>query len=416
MGSMAQHVDVEYQRALEAEKLRQSHNINLIASENYASAAVLAAQGSIFTNKYAEGYPGARYYGGCANVDTVETLAIERAKKIFGAEYANVQPSSGSQANMGAYMALLSLGDTVLAMSLAHGGHLTHGAAISFSGKFYKFVHYGVSKETETIDYDEVEKLAIQCQPKLIVAGASAYSRFIDWERFRSIADKVGARLMVDMAHIAGLVAAGVHPNPVSYCDLVTSSTHKTLRGPRAGLILGRAEYTKAVNSAVFPGAQGGPLEHAIAGKAVCFWEAMQPEFVEYQKNVVKNAATLAQELKNAGFRIVSGGTDNHLMCVDLTQTSLTGRQAEESLEAAGIFSNRNAIPFDPKPPRVASGLRLGTPAVTSRGFGHGEIRKMAAMIVKVLSHPDDQYVRDQVRQEVTELCHKFPAPGVGPV
>jgi glycine hydroxymethyltransferase len=333
--------------------------------------------------------------------------------KLFGAGHANVQPHSGTQANMGAYYALLEYGDTVLAMSLSHGGHLSHGDQISFSGKFYKFIHYGVSRETEQLDYDEIERQALGCRPKLIVAGASAYPRIIDWARFRAIADRVGARLMVDMAHISGLVAAGLHPSPVPYAEVVTSSTHKSLRGPRSGLILSRKEYGRAVDSAVFPGIQGGPMMHVIAAKAVAFHEALQPAFIEYQQVVVQNASTLAGELKLAGLRLVSGGTDNHLVLVDLTSTGLTGKAAEQALESAGIQANRNAIPFDPKPPRTASGIRLGTPAISSRGFGTAETRRVAGLIVKVLSAPDNAGVREQTRAVVEDLCRRFPAPGL---
>jgi len=352
-------VDPEISRALEREKKRQKETINLIASENYASSAVLEAQGSFLTNKYAEGYPGRRYYGGCENMDTIETLAVERAKDIFHAGHANVQPHSGAQANMAAYYTLLSYGDTVMGMTLAHGGHLTHGAAVSFSGKSYNFIHYGVNHETERIDYAGMEKLAREHQPKLIVAGASSYPRIIDFERIRYIADLVGAKVMVDIAHIAGMVAVGLHPSPVPYADIVTSTTHKTLRGPRGGFVLCRKEYAAALDSAVFPMMQGGPLMHAIAGKAVAFHEAVQPAFTEYQKRVLDNAQTLAAELKHSGLRLVSGGTDNHLVLVDLTSTGVTGLEAEEALGRVNIVVNRNSIPFEPRSARITSGIRL---------------------------------------------------------
>ncbi len=405
--------DIEFARILQREVERQKHTVNLIASENFASRAVMEAQGSLFTNKYAEGYPGERYYGGCVNMDAVESLAIERAKKLFGAEHVNVQPHSGTQANMGAYYALLEFGDTVLAMSLSHGGHLSHGDHISFSGRHYRFVHYGVDQGSELLDYDQIEKQALECRPRMIIAGASAYPRLIDFARFRAIADKVGALLLVDMAHIAGLVAAGIHPSPIPYSDVVTSSTHKTLRGPRSGFILCRQEYASRIDAGVFPGIQGGPLMHAIAAKAIGFYEAIQPEFAEYQRAVVRNAAVLAEELKQAGLRLVSGGTDNHLVLVDLSSTGLTGRAAEQALEAVNIQVNRNAIPYDPKPPRIASGIRLGTPAMTTRGFGTGEFKRVAQLMVKVLSSPDDSRVVKQVGDEVADLCRRFPIPGI---
>ena len=411
--SVLSHADPEINRALEAERKRQQGTINLIASENYASPAVLEAQGSFLTCKYAEGYPRHRYYGGCENIDVIEDLAIRRARELFGAEHANVQTHSGSQSNMAVYYALLDYGDTVLAMSLAHGGHLTHGHEASFSGKSYNFVFYGVNPETERVDYPEVERLAREHRPKLIVAGASAYSRIIDFERFRNIADKVGARLIVDMAHIAGLVAAGLHPTPVPYADIVTSTTHKTLRGPRSGFILSRPELAAAVDAAVFPEMQGGPFMHVIAAKAVVFHEAMQPEFAAYQRAVLDNALALATELQRLGLRLISGGTDNHLILVDLSTTGVTGREAEDSLEAAGIIVNRNAIPFDPHPPRVSSGIRLGTPAVTARGFGTKEMKRLAALIVRLISDSRSPDTRDQVRQEVSEMCQRFPVPGV---
>jgi len=405
--------DPEISRIIDMEAKRQKGTINLIASENYASKAVLEAQGSFLSSKYAEGYPQRRYYGGCENVDAVETLAIERAKQLFRAEHANVQAHSGAQANMATYYALLEYGDTVMAMSLAHGGHLTHGAKVSFSGKSYNFVHYGVNKETERIDYAELEQLAKEHRPKLIIAGASAYPRVIDFERFRQIADTVGARFMVDMAHIAGIVGAGLHPSPVPYADVVTSTTHKTLRGPRSGFNLCRSELASAIDAAVFPRMQGGPFMHVIAAKAVCFHEALQPEFVSYQQAVLDNAAVLASELKRMGLRPVSGGTDNHLVLVDLTETGVTGKQVEERLETTGIVVNRNTIPFETRTPRVTSGIRLGTPSVTSRGFGAEEIRQIAAMIIRVISNIDDANVQQQVKDEVSQLCLRFPVPGI---
>jgi glycine hydroxymethyltransferase len=412
MSSLHQ-IDPQVASALDAEARREKETINLIASENYVSRAVLEAQGSIFTNKYAEGYPGARYYGGCQHADIVEALAIERAKKLFRADHANVQPHSGAQANMAVYYALLNYGDTVMGMSLAHGGHLTHGAPVSFSGKSYKFVSYGVNKETERIDFPEVERLALENKPKLIVVGASAYPRIIDFERFRRIADMVGARVLTDIAHIAGLVAVGLHPSPVPYSDVVSSTTHKTLRGPRAGFILCKQELASKIDVAVFPRMQGGPLIHTIAAKAVAFHEALQPEFTKYQQSILENALTLATELNKAGLRLVSGGTDNHLMLVDLTPVGVTGIDAQMALEACNIVANRNAIPFDPRPPRVASGMRLGTPAVTTRGMGTGEMKTIAGWIVKVLSHPSDVNLQKQIKEEVLHLCSRFPVPGI---
>ena len=411
--SFLSQVDPEVSHALDMEKRRQCETVNLIASENYASKAVLEAQGSFLTCKYAEGYPRHRYYGGCENMDVIEGLAIQRAKELFHAGHANVQAHSGAQANMAAYYALLEFGDTVLAMSLAHGGHLTHGNRASFSGKSYNFVLYGLNRETERIDYQEVEKLALKHKPKLIVAGASAYPRIIDFERFRHIADLVGASLMVDMAHIAGLVAAGLHPTPIPYSEVITSTTHKTLRGPRSGFILCRPELASAIDAAVFPEMQGGPFMHVITAKAVAFHEAMQPEFVDYQRAVLDNALALATELQRLGLRLVSGGTDNHLILVDLTATGITGREAEVSLEAAGIIVNRNNIPFDPRPPLVTSGIRLGTPAVTARGFGREEMRQIAALIVKVITNPGNQNIQNQARQEVGQVCQRFPVPGI---
>lgn len=411
--SFLSRIDPEISFALDTEKKRQRETINLVASENYTSRAVLEAQGSFLTCKYAEGYPQHRYYGGCENMDIIENLAVQRAKEVFHAEYANVQAHSGAQANMAAYYALLEYGDTVLAMSLAHGGHLTHGDKASFSGKSYNFIPYGVNRETERIDYQEVERLALEHQPKLIVAGASAYPRIIDFERFRYIADKVGAMFMVDMAHIAGLVAAGLHPTPLPYADVVTSTTHKTLRGPRSGFILARREYASVINSAVFPEMQGGPLMHVIAAKAVAFHEAIQPEFADYQRAVLDNALVLASELQRLGLRLVSGGTDNHLVLVDLGDTSVTGKEAEESLEMAGIVINRNAIPFDTRPPRVASGIRLGTPAITTRGFGKDEMKHIALLIIKVISNIGNTDIQNQVEQEVSQICRRFPVPGI---
>jgi glycine hydroxymethyltransferase len=411
--SILDRTDPEISRAVEAEVGRQRGTINLIASENYASRAVLEAQGSFLTDKYAEGYPGRRYYGGCENMDVVESLAIGRAKELFHTEHANVQPHSGAQANMAAYYVLLEPGDTVMGMSLAHGGHLTHGSRVSFSGKFYNFIPYGVNRETERIDYQELEKLALKHKPRLIVAGASAYARIIDFERFRQIADLVGAGLMADMAHIAGMVAVGLHPSPVPYAEVITSTTHKTLRGPRGGFILCRKEVASRIDAAVFPEMQGGPLMHVIAAKAVAFHEALKPGFTDYQRAVLDNALVLASELKRLGLRLVSGGTDNHMVLVDLNSTGVTGRQAEVALGEAGIVVNRNAIPFDPHPPRTTSGIRLGTPAVTSRGFGGDEMKQIAALIVRVLTEMDNRDLRRQVGQEVGELCRRFPLPGV---
>ena len=408
-----QNIDSEISDAIENEKRRQQENINLIASENYASTAVLEAQGSIFTNKYAEGYPGRRYYGGCEYVDVVEQLAIDRAKSLFHADYANVQPHSGAQANMAAYFASLQPGDTVMGMRLDHGGHLTHGSQVNFSAKLYNFVPYEVDRELETIDFLEVGKIAKECRPKLIVAGASAYTRTINFEKFREIADSVNAKLMVDMAHISGLVAAGIHPSPVESADIVTSTTHKTLRGPRGGFILGKSEMGKALNSAVFPNMQGGPLEHTIAAKAVAFKEAAMDEFVQYQEQVVANAKALAETLHEGGLRLVSGGTDNHMTLVDVTPIGISGKQAEESLGKANIVINRNAIPFDTKPPRQASGIRLGTPAVTSRGMKVREATTVGKLILKVLTNIEDPSVEEKVKQEILELTSRFPVPGI---
>lgn len=411
--SFLSQTDPEISRALDMEKKRQRETINLIASENYASRAVLEAQGSFLTCKYAEGYPRRRYYGGCENMDVVEDLAIQRAKELFRAEHANVQVHSGAQANMAAYYALLEYGDTVMAMSLAHGGHLTHGDKASFSGKSYNFILYGVNQETERIDYQEIERLALEHRPKLLVAGASAYPRIIDFEHLRHIADRVGAKLMVDMAHIAGMVAVGLHPTPVPYADVVTSTTHKTLRGPRSGFVLCRQELASSIDTAVFPEMQGGPFMHVIVAKAVAFYEAMQPDFTDYQRATLDNALTLASELQRLGLRLISGGTDTHLVLVDLTETGVTGKEAEEYLEAAGIIINRNAIPFDPRQPLIASGIRLGTPAVTTRGFGREEIKRIASLIVRIINNIGNPDIQQQVRQEVSQICSRFPVPGI---
>lgn len=405
--------DPEVCEAIRREQERQRRNIELIAAENYASRAVLEAQGSVLTDKYAEGYPKYRYYGGCQEVDVAEELAKERAERLFGAEHANVQPHSGAQANMAAYFTLINYGDTVMASRLDHGGHLTHGSPANFSGRFYQFIHYGLSRETERLDYDEIERLALEHRPKLIVAGASAYSRIIDFKRFGEIANLVGARLMVDMAHIAGLVAAGLHPSPVPYADIITSTTHKTLRGPRGGFALSKAELASRLDHAVFPEAQGGPLMHAIAAKAVAFGEAMKPEFAGYQRAVVENAQILASELQKGGLRIVSGGTDNHLLLVDLSNTGITGKHAEDVLDSVGITVNKNAIPFDTSPPQVAGGIRLGTPAVTTRGFGPDEMRLIAGLIVKMLANVGDEKTHNEVRQEVAAISNRFPVPGL---
>ncbi|MFA5628667.1 MAG: serine hydroxymethyltransferase [Dehalococcoidales bacterium] len=413
MDSLKQN-DPEISQAIELEKKRQQETINLIASENYASKAVLEAQGTFLTNKYAEGYPGKRYYGGCEDVDIIETIAIERAKELFGAEHANVQPHSGAQANMAAYFALVNPGDTVMGMNLSHGGHLTHGSPVNFSGRYYNIVSYGLNPETERIDYDEVEKLAVEHKPKLVIAGSSAYPRVIDFERFRYIADKVDAVFMVDMAHIAGLIAAGLHPSPVPYAQIVTSTTHKTLRGPRGGFILCNQDLAKAIDSAVFPRMQGGPLMHVVAGKAVAFKEAMQPEFYDYQKAVIENANTLATELHRMGLRLVSEGTDNHLMLVDLCGSGVNGKDAEEALGRAAIIVNRNTVPFDTtSTARVPGGMRLGTAAVTSRGFGTNEIKRIAEMIMKIINNINDLEIQAQIKKEVVEMCSQFPVPGI---
>ncbi|MCI0829245.1 MAG: serine hydroxymethyltransferase [Chloroflexi bacterium] len=395
------------------EDQRQRDCIVLIASENYASKAVLETGSSVISNKYAEGYPGRRYYGGCENADIVESLAIDRVKELFGAQHANVQPHSGAQANMAAYFAVLELGDTVMGMQLDHGGHLTHGANVNFSGKSYNFVPYGLDKDTETIDYDEVERLAKEHRPKLIVAGCSAYPRVLDFARFRAIADSVDALLMVDMAHIAGLIAGGAHPSPFPHAQIVTSTTQKSLRGPRGGFILCDEDLARKVDFAVFPFTQGGPLMQAIAGKAVCFGQALKPEFSRYAHQVVANCKVLAAELSEAGMRLVSGGTDNHMVLVDVTPLGITGQQAERALESAGIIANKNAIPFDPQPPRVTSGLRLGTPAITSRGMAEAEVKQVAAMLTKVLADVEDKEAHAKVSAEVKKLTSRFSVPGI---
>ena len=405
--------DPEIAQAIEQEDRRQRDFVVLIASENYASNAVLEAQSGVMSNKYAEGYPGRRYYAGCENVDVVESLAINRAKQLFNAEHANVQPHSGAQANMAAYFAVLEPGDRVIGMQLDHGGHLTHGASVNFSGKLYDFMPYGVDRETEQIDYDEVERLAKQHEPKLIVAGCSAYPRTLDFARFRAIADQVGALLMVDMAHISGLVAGGVHPSPLPHAQIVTSTTQKSLRGPRGGFILANEDLAKSIDFAVFPFLQGGPFMHTIAAKAVCFGEALAPSFSKYAEQVVANAQVMAQEISEAGLRLVSGGTDNHLMLVDLTPIGITGRDADAALEKVGIIANKNAIPFDPKPPRVTSGIRLGTPAITSRGFDEEAVKQVSRMVVEVLNSIKDEKVQKRVAGEVKELTSRFPVPGL---
>ena len=405
--------DPEVAKAIELEDLRQRDSIVLIASENYASKAVLEAQSGVMNNKYAEGYPGRRYYGGCENVDIVERLAISRAKELFGADHANVQAHSGAQANMAAYFAILEPGDTVMGMRLDQGGHLTHGASVNFSGNLYNFVPYGVDETSETIDYDEVEKLAKEHKPKLIVAGCSAYARILDFPRFRAIADLVGAKLMVDMAHISGLIAGGAHPSPFPHAHVVTSTTQKTLRGPRGGLILCEEDLGRKIDYGVFPYAQGGPFMHVIAAKAVCFGEALTPGYANYASQIVANAQVMAQELSEAGLRLVSGGTDNHLILVDLTPMDIDGRDAELAMEKVGISANKNAIPNDPKPPRVASGLRLGTPAITSRGFKEEDSKQVADLIVRVLTNMGDEQVENTVREEKKELTARFPVPGL---
>ena len=407
--SFLEKVDPKVSQAIDLETRRQAGKIELIASENFVSEAVLEAQGSVMTNKYAEGYPGKRYYGGCEFVDIVESLAIERCKQLFGADHINVQPHSGTQANMAVYFAAVQPGDTILGMNLSHGGHLSHGSPANFSGKLYKIVPYGVSKDTETIDFDELEKLAKEHKPKMIIVGASAYPRVLDFQKFRKIADEVGAVIMADIAHIAGLVCTGLHPSPVPVCEYVTSTTHKTLRGPRGGLIMCKEAYAKTLNSRVFPGMQGGPLMHVIAAKAVAFQEALQPEFKEYQKQIIKNAQAMADELKNQGFRIVSGGTDNHLMLVDLTAKGVTGKDAQEALDCAAITVNKNGIPFDTQGPQVTSGIRIGTPAVTTRGMKEGEMRLIASYIADVIKNINDEKNIQAVAEKIKTLCAQFP-------
>ena len=407
--SFLEKVDPEVAHAIDLETRRQAGKLELIASENFVSEAVLEAQGSIMTNKYAEGYPGKRYYGGCEFVDIAENLAIERCKQLFGADHVNVQPHSGSQANMAVYFAAVQPGDTILGMNLSHGGHLSHGSPANFSGKLYKIIPYGVSKDTETIDFDEVEKLAKEHKPKMIVVGASAYPRLLDFNRFRRIADEVGAVIMADIAHVAGLVATGLHPSPVPVCEYVTSTTHKTLRGPRGGLIMCKEAYAKTLNSRVFPGMQGGPLMHIIAAKAVAFKEALLPEFKQYQSQILKNAQAMADELKNQGFRLVSGGTDNHLMLVDLTAKGVTGKDAQEALDIAAITVNKNGIPFDTQGPQITSGIRIGTPAITTRGMKEKEMRLIASYIADVINNINDNNNIKAVAKKVKALCAQFP-------
>jgi len=408
-----EEVDPEIAAIIERERQRQKEGLELIASENYTSSAVLQAVGSVLTNKYAEGYPGKRYYNGCEFVDQAESLAIARAQKLFGAQHANVQPHSGSQANLGAYVALIQPGDTVLAMSLAQGGHLTHGASVNLSGQLYKFIGYGVNKETETLDYDDIARLAQTHRPKLIVAGATAYPRQIDFVRMREIAKSVNALFMVDMAHIAGLVAAKIHPDPVAVADVVTTTTHKTLRGPRGGMILSTEEFGKAIDKAIFPGTQGGPLEHVIAGKAVALQEALQPSFVDYAKQIVANARALGEQLQARGIRVVSGGTDNHLLLVDLSKQGVSGKDAANALQTVGITCNKNLIPFDPQSPNVTSGIRLGTPALTTRGLREKEMRQVADWIADIVTHMDDTALHARVREAVTRFAAQFPVPGI---
>lgn len=412
MGVLKQQ-DPEVAAIIEREQERHRLGFELIASENYASAAVLEALGTVLSTKYAEGYPGKRYYGGCQHVDEVEELAISRLKQLFGADHANVQPHSGAEANRAAYTALMEVGDTAMGMNLAQGGHLTHGLAVNFSGKLYRFVHYGVARETELLDYDAMAALAREHKPKVIVVGATAYPRIIDFARCREIADAVGAYLLADIAHIAGLVAVGLHPSPVPHAQVITSTTHKTLRGPRGAFILCQADLAQKIDRAVFPGTQGGPHMHSIAAKAVCFGEALRPEFGEYQRRIVENARVLAEELQGHGLRIVSGGTDNHLLLVDVGAKGITGRDAQVALEAVGITVNKNTIPYDERPPMVGSGIRIGTPAVTSRGFGTDEMRLIAALIARILANIDDEKVAAAVRREVRELASSFPVPGI---
>ena len=405
-------IDPAIASVIEAELRREREGIELIASENVVSPAVLAAMGSVLTNKYAEGYPAKRYYGGCEFVDQAEELARERAKELFGCDHVNVQPHSGSQANMAVYFSVLKPKDTILAMNLSHGGHLTHGSPVNFSGQLYNVIPYGVSRETETIDFDEVERLALEHKPKMIVCGASAYPREIDAEKFRQIADKVGAYLMFDIAHIAGLIAADLHKDPIPWCDFVTTTTHKTLRGPRGGMVMCKEEYAKAIDKTIFPGMQGGPLMHIIAAKAVAFQEALQPAFKEYQKKIVENAKAFADALSKKGFRLVSGGTDNHLMLLDLTDRDITGKDFEKALDKAGITVNKNTIPFETRSPFVTSGIRVGTPAVTSRGFGPSEMAVLVDLMDRVASAPDDEVNLKKVKEEVLELCRAFPLYG----
>ena len=407
--SFLEKIDPKVSQAIDLETRRQAGKIELIASENFVGEAVLEAQGSVMTNKYAEGYPGKRYYGGCEFVDIVESLAIERCKQLFGADHVNVQPHSGTQANMAVYFAAVQPGDTILGMNLSHGGHLSHGSPANFSGKLYRIVPYGVSKDTETIDYDELEKIAKEHKPKMIIVGASAYPRTLDFQKFRKIADEVGAVIMADIAHIAGLVCTGLHPSPIPFCEYVTTTTHKTLRGPRGGLIMCKEAYAKTLNSRVFPGMQGGPLMHVIAAKAVAFQEALQPEFKEYQKQIIKNAHAMADELKNQGFRIVSGGTDNHLMLVDLTAKGVTGKDAQEALDRAAITVNKNGIPFDTQGPQVTSGIRIGTPAVTTRGMKEGEMRLIASYIADVIRNINNEQNIQAIAEKVKTLCAQFP-------
>ena len=407
--SFLEKIDPEVARAINLETRRQAGKLELIASENFVSEAVLEAQGSIMTNKYAEGYPAKRYYGGCEFVDIAENLAIERCKELFGADHVNVQPHSGSQANMAVYFAAVQPGDTILGMNLSHGGHLTHGSPANFSGKLYKIISYGVSKDTETIDFDEVEKLAKEHKPKMIVVGASAYPRLLDFKRFRRIADEVGAVIMADIAHVAGLVATGLHPSPVPVCEYVTSTTHKTLRGPRGGIVMCKEAYAKTLNSRVFPGMQGGPLMHIIAAKAVAFKEALLPEFKQYQSQILKNAQAMADELINQGFRLVSGGTDNHLMLVDLTAKGVSGKDAQEALDIAGITVNKNGIPFDTQGPQITSGIRIGTPALTTRGMKEKEMRLIATYIADVISNINDDSKIKSVAEKVKNICAQFP-------
>lgn len=407
--SILEQFDPAVAEAIRLETERQEYNLELIASENFVSEAVLEAQGSVMTNKYAEGYPGKRYYGGCHQVDVVEQLAIDRAKELFGADHANVQPHAGSQANMAVYNAVCQPGDTILGMNLSHGGHLTHGSPVNFSGRFYKVVPYGVSPDTETIDYNEVERLAVEHKPKMIVVGASAYPRTIDFPAFRAIADKVGAVVMVDMAHIAGLVAAGVHPSPIPYAEFVTTTTHKTLRGPRGGMILCREEFAKTVNSQIFPGIQGGPLMHVIAAKAVAFKEALQPEFKVYQQQIVKNAKALAEALMAKGFKLTSGGTDNHLMLINFSGTEITGKAAEEALDKAGITVNKNTVPFETRSPFVTSGIRIGTPACTSHGLKETEMDQVAGFIADAIANIGNDEALAGIQKRVNELMKNFP-------